>query len=224
MSHPKYDYMVGTLYGRLKVLEVQSRYDFAKKAMPCAYVRCSCGVEKWTPVYRLLDGIKSCGCYQREVFADIGRKSAHKRIIHGMSSSPEYNAWHCMISRCTTKSDRRYKDYGGRGIKVCERWSKFAEFYTDMGCRPSSNHSLERLDNNGDYSKSNCKWGTVEEQSNNKRGSLKLCLDGRTKTITQWAAELRVNEFRMRLLGLRLICRLSTSGLKLSATDLEEVK
>jgi len=108
---------------------------------------------------------------------------------HGMSRSPEYRAWQLMKNRCTNPRDKRWEHYGGRGIRVCERWAtSFPTFFLDMGPRPSDKHSLDRIDVNLDYSPANCRWATQTQQqrnrSNNKldevlAGQIRwLCTDG----------------------------------------------
>jgi hypothetical protein len=96
------------------------------------------------------------------------------KIIHGHAqggtTSHEYSIWSTMIQRCTNPKNKRYEYYGGRGITVCERWiSSFENFIEDMGYKPSSKHSIDRIDNNKGYSPDNCRWGTIQEQSRNKR-------------------------------------------------------
>jgi hypothetical protein len=99
--------------------------------------------------------------------------NAANRTTHGHarkgSQSPEYRAWKGMKNRCSRKADRRYADYGGRGIAFDPRWGDFASFLEDMGPRPSAYHSLDRIDNDGDYTPINCRWATREQQAQNKR-------------------------------------------------------
>lgn len=99
---------------------------------------------------------------------------------------PEYRAWDHMIYRCTSVNCREYPRYGGRGIKVCDRWLKsFDDFLSDVGPRPSSSHSLDRVNNDGDYEPSNCRWATKREQANNKRNTRKVVYGGREVTIAE---------------------------------------
>ena len=106
---------------------------------------------------------------------------------HGLSGTPEYYAWRHMKDRCFNPNNKDYLHYGGRGITVCDRWLNLDNFLADMGSRPTVKHSLDRIDNNGDYSPENCKWSTKAEQANNKRNNKPLItIDGKTLTIVQW--------------------------------------
>jgi len=95
-----------------------------------------------------------------------------------------------MWQRCTTPENPNYARYGGRGIRVCERWKKFENFFADMGKRPSPKHSIERKDNDGDYTPKNCVWATREEQANNTRRNRYLTHNGETLTLEAWAKRL----------------------------------
>jgi hypothetical protein len=102
--------------------------------------------------------------------------------------TPEYEAWQSMKARCLNPRHRFFKHYGGRGIKVCEQWRQsFANFVADMGPRPSPDHSLDRIDNNGHYGPGNCRWVTQKEQCNNRRSNHHVTFNGETRTISQWA-------------------------------------
>jgi len=110
------------------------------------------------------------------------------KTTHGMSKTPEYKAWYNMKDRCFNPNHKCYSDYGGRGIKICDRWkNSFQNFFLDMGSRPTAKHSLDRIDNNADYSPENCRWATKAEQENNKRTNKPLITIGnKTYTIVQW--------------------------------------
>lgn len=123
----------------------------------------------------------------------------HKYERHNASYTPEYYAWENMIARCNYKSYKNYSDYGGRGIKVCDRWrNSFNNFYEDMGKRPSSKHSLDRKNTNGDYSPDNCRWATSTEQLINRRIAHNLTYNGKTQIVSEWAKELGISQFTLR--------------------------
>jgi hypothetical protein len=120
-------------------------------------VQCKCGAIKQIRLYDLRNG-KSTQC------------KPCARTKHGKSRSVEYRTWIDMKKRCYDKKNKRYKDYGGRGITVCDRWLySFENFYTDIGPRPSNKHSIDRIKNDGNYEPGNCRWATKKEQSNNTR-------------------------------------------------------
>ena len=150
-------------FGRLVALEPVS-FGLRGAKWLC---RCDCGQTCLVPVGNLTSGnTKSCGCLRRELSAKLNFK--HGQTAHG-KRSPENEAWHHMIQRCENPNYPRYFDWGGRGIKVCERWHKFENFYEDMGDRPSFEYSLDRIDNDGDYEPGNCRWATRKEQRANSR-------------------------------------------------------
>lgn len=103
---------------------------------------------------------------------------------YGKTSYPEYNNWRGMRERCSNKNHDHYSRYGGRGIKVCDRWSNFYNFYEDMGQKPTPKHSLDRIDNNGNYEPSNCRWATQKEQLRNSSRVKLHTIDGVEDTIT----------------------------------------
>lgn len=145
--------------------------------------RCDCGSEKETDGYSLIAGkSKSCGCLRKEMLAE-------KNKTHGLSKSypVEYRTWKAIRSRCYVESSSRYYAYGARGIKVDPRWNDFEAFLLDMGPRPSQNHSIDRIDVNGNYSPENCKWSSASEQSLNKRTTRWIVANGRRETLTGWS-------------------------------------
>lgn len=118
---------------------------------------------------------------------------------HGMTKSPEYRIWVDMRQRCTNENRHNFKHYGGRGIAVCERWQLFENFFEDVKSRPSSKHSIERVDVNGNYEPGNVKWATVTEQRNNMRSNRWIEIDGRRQTIGGWAKERGLDERLIRI-------------------------
>lgn len=108
---------------------------------------------------------------------------------HGMTKSPEYLAWQGLRRRCYDRNGPAYSRYGGRGIGYDKSWDSFAVFYKDMGPRPSAKHSIDRIDNNGDYCKANCRWATDQEQMNNCSHNLKINYFGKSITIAQFKKE-----------------------------------
>jgi hypothetical protein len=139
--------------------------------------RCDCGVEKEISGHGLRDGrTKSCGCRRLD-----------GTIRHGLYKSVEYRIWGAMLQRCKNPNAGHYDLYGGRGITVDPRWESFENFLADMGNRPSPKHSIERVDNDGPYSPTNCIWATRAIQSRNTRRTLRLTLNGETLCLKDWA-------------------------------------
>lgn len=135
--------------------------------------RCFCGNEKIIADFHVrLGHTSSCGCLARQLSIERGRIQGLKNKTHGMTRTREHNSWCMMKSRCDNPNNNRYFIYGGRGIIYCEAWTSFQNFYADMGIRPLGT-SLDRIDVNGNYEPSNCKWSTAKEQANNRRKSVK---------------------------------------------------
>lgn len=133
---------------------------------------------------------QSCGCLRVDV--------ATARVFkHGLSHTPIWNIWRAMNRRCNNPSDKSFCNYGGRGIKVCESWLKFENFFKDMGHRPSG-LTLERIDNNKGYSPDNCKWATRKENIVNRRVTVFMTLNGRTMCQADWCRELSINSQTLR--------------------------
>lgn len=129
---------------------------------------CYCNTEDAKHYHKTDKGILCSKHYAQNRKGRLGKAKEYE--LHGMHKKPEYRIWKGMKKRCNNTNEKQYKDYGGRGITVCERWkNSFLNFYEDMGERPSDKHSLERSNNDKGYSPSNCKWATSVEQNNNRR-------------------------------------------------------
>jgi hypothetical protein len=145
--------------------------------------QCQCGtLREYKGNALLTKNTHSCGCFQRE-------KTRARLTTHGQTDSPEYRAWCAMRDRCTNQHNISFKNYGQRGIEICSRWDSFAHFLEDMGRKPTTRHSLERLDNNKGYSAENCVWATRFTQAQNTRRNLLLTHDGITQCLSVWARE-----------------------------------
>lgn len=202
---------VGNRYGRWTVVEQDDDHKGKGAFWRCV---CDCGNTRSVSGSGLREGTtKSCGCLQKEMMSQ-------RQTTHGRARSSIYKAFDSMNHRCLNKSNASFNMYGGRGITVCERWHRatpnaFENFLSDMGEKPSKKHTLERVDNDGPYSPENCRWATMQEQSNNKRNNINFTHWGRTQNITQWSKELRIDR------GL-VYGRLSLGWTKVQALGLEK--
>lgn len=159
----KFQDVKGKKFGRLTALSVSHRINYRTYWL----CMCDCGKEKITTISHLNSGkTKSCGCYNKERIKET-------KIKHGLYDRKyryELYTYRNMINRCYNKKTKGYKYYGERGIKVCDSWLlNFEYFFKDMGFRPSDKHSIDRIDVNGNYEKSNCRWATKKEQIKNRR-------------------------------------------------------
>lgn len=109
------------------------------------------------------------------------------RLVRRQTEVPGYNNWQAMLERCRNPKKDSWAHYGGRGIKVCDRWQDFSAFIEDMGEKPAPEYSLDRIDPNGDYEPSNCRWATWTEQARNQRESVSATVDGEKKPLKEWA-------------------------------------
>jgi len=152
-----------------------------------AVFECICGNKTVVDVSNFKHGqVRSCGCLSSEV-------TSTRNTSHGMSGTPEYEIWCGMLKRC-----KNHPGYAGRGITVCPRWKDFTLFYSDMGPRPSSNHSVERKDNDKGYDPTNCVWATAATQNRNTRRNMLLTAFGKTQCIQDWAKEVGMNRLTLR--------------------------
>lgn len=179
--------LIGKKFCKLKVIKLQK----PKKNKTIWLCVCECGNLTEVISQNLRNGnTKSCGCLHTEKLVSV-------LTIHGLTKrrlnvSVEYNTWVSIKQRCYNKNNQSYKNYGGRGIKVCARWrNSYLNFLKDMGPRPSKFHSIDRNPNvNGDYKPSNCVWSTAKQQARCKRNNVWIIYKGRKKILRDWAREL----------------------------------
>ncbi len=179
---PKFIDRTGLRVGRLVVTSLAEKRG-STNYWNCV---CDCGGEKVVSTLHLGAGaIQSCGCLQKE-------RASEANLTHGLAGTQEYDAWLNMKARCQDPSHKEFPNYGGRGIRVCDSWLESPlHFLADMGKCPAG-LSLERIDCNGHYEPSNCRWATTGDQSRNKRSTRLITANGRTMCIADWAAELGV--------------------------------
>lgn len=184
MTTKRYD-LTGQRFGRLVALAEAGKGKSGAYQWECI---CDCGNKRIAYTAILVHGsAKSCGCKVRE----DAKKRATKHGYAIVGEYGEYTSWKSMKARCCNDKSPNYYNYGGRGILVCERWlNSFENFLSDMGMKPSSSHTLERDDFNGNYEPSNCRWATPKEQSRNKSNSRWIEHDGRRMILSDWAAEI----------------------------------
>jgi len=177
----------GDRFGRLVVVERWKN----EKGRIVWDAKCDCGTTKVVRQTHLLSGrTKSCGCVSRELTSQRSLKHGH---TVGRAESKAYRTWCAMLRRCRNKNAVGYENYGGRGISVCERWLAFENFVADMGEPPSRAHSIDRIDPNGNYEPTNCRWATVSEQRNNTRSNRIVFLIGQQDTVANWCRRLGLN-------------------------------
>jgi len=174
----------GKTFGRLEVVEFAYSDKYRTSIWKCIY---RCGNVVYVRSNNLKSGYtRSCGCYNIE-------RSIEVNTTHRMNRTRIYSIWDNMMQRCYNIKNTNYKHYGGRGIKVCERWHVFENFYKDVGDPPSGKHELDRIENNGMYSIDNYRWVTRKEQMRNTRNNVLIEYNGKIKCMAEWAEEVGIN-------------------------------
>lgn len=176
---------LGKKFGRLTIEKFS---HIGERGESFWVAKCECGEVRKFNISNLKRGVtKSCGCYHKDIISSLNKG-------HGLYMANEYKIWSSIKARCLNPNNPGYKNYGGRGIKVCKQWEEdFMNFYNDMGKRPSKKHSIERVDNNKGYNPENCIWATIDAQANNKRTCRLITYKGQTKNLTQWSKKLGIS-------------------------------
>lgn len=204
--------MSGQNFGRLTVLP-EARIRLKRKEWKC---ECLCGNQTWVATYRLNSGVTtSCGCRKREAASENCKKYGFKQT-HGMTKTRVHKIWSGMIERGLPN----YKDkhnYYDRGIRVCERWQVFENFYKDMG-NPPKGMSIDRIDVNGDYCPENCRWASPKTQQNNKTNTRYLNVNGEKIPLMEFADKLGIKKSAAQY-AYSFIKKMNEVGLKVSVWE-----
>jgi len=163
-------------------LTVKRKYGVNRHRKITWLCECDCGNVVVVAGTELRSGnTGSCGCLHVDIITKHGESAL------GRNHSAEYRAWNNMKSRCGICRERDFRNYGARGISICDRWKSFENFLEDMGRRPSNKHSLDRIDVNGNYCKENCRWATLSQQGRNRRNNSVIEINGVKRCIYEWA-------------------------------------
>lgn len=182
---PAFKDLTGQRFGRLVALEPIR----GSRNNPPKYIcKCDCGNIVTVRSCHIVSGhTKSCGCYNSDVVKEM-------KTTHGQCHTRLYRIWFGMLGRCTKESNEAYHNYGGRGITVCDEWRKFEPFYEwSMKNGYTDELTLDRIDVNGNYEPSNCRWATRYEQSRNTRRNVVITFNNETKILRDWEIELGMN-------------------------------
>jgi len=173
----------GQKFGRLTVIELAGKASNKNMLWKCS---CECGNSSVVASSNLVRGVtRSCGCLKAE-------REREANIKHGQYGTGAHKSWMSMRQRCLNHRCPAFKNYGGRGIKICARWESFENFFADMGHRPDG-MELDRINVDGDYEPGNCRWATTLQQGRNQRKTRFATINGVTKPVTEWAQEFGIN-------------------------------
>lgn len=174
--------LFGNKFGRLTVIRKIDKNKWGNSRWLCL---CDCGKEKIIRGSHLKNGhTKSCGCLHKDIMTKHGHKKKNQ-------PSKTYRSWNSMIQRCINPKDTAYRNYGGRGITVCKRWRKFENFLEDMGVLPEG-HQIDRINNDMNYCKANCRWVTSKINNRHKRNNLYFIYKNKTQLLIEWAEEVGI--------------------------------
>ena len=181
--------LMGQRFGRLVVIE---RAGTSKNGQVIWRCLCDCGKEADVLSISLRRGLtRSCGCLSRE---KVSERTTARNTTHGARHTKLYNTWRGMRERCENPSHKSYSDYGGRGISVCAEWQDFTAFQKwALASGYKDGLSLDRIDSNGNYEPSNCRWADKKQQSRNRRSNHLITYKGQTKTAIEWAEQFHIN-------------------------------
>lgn len=182
--------LTGQKFGRLFILR---KNGVAKNGHTLFLCMCDCGKEKTILGISLRSGkTKSCGCIRQETLVAMNlSRIKHGHLINNRTTKV-YQTWNSLIQRCTNPKNPSYTTHGGRNISVCSRWKKFENFLEDMGEPPTDKHQIDRIDNNGNYCKLNCRWCTSTVNNRNKRNNRRITYNDKTQCLSEWAEEIDI--------------------------------
>jgi hypothetical protein len=174
----KLDIQPGMKFNRLTIVKEVEPHIWKNIKIRKFECLCDCGNQINVLLNDLrTDDTKSCGCFHSEIISERNKNKIDKlnpNFKHGLTYTNEYYIWKAMKQRCYNPKHKSWKNYGNRGIKICDRWlNSFQNFLEDMGTKPAPEYSIDRINNDGNYEPSNCKWATKSEQNNNKRNNKK---------------------------------------------------
>lgn len=183
--------LTGLKFGRLTVIKYVGKSKWLCK--------CECGNEKIVSTTHLKNDTKSCGCLKKEMLSQRTKPKNFTNKKHGLHNEKLYNTWKCIRQRCNNKNNKRYKDYGGRGITICKEWNNFKNFYNwAINNGYQENLTIDRIDNNKGYLPENCRWTDITTQANNKRNNRNYTYNNETHTLGEWAKILNINYWALR--------------------------
>lgn len=178
--------LTGQKFGRLTVIKRVGKNKDNGALWICL---CECGNSITAVSSRLLNGTcQSCGCLRLELF-----KVNKRKPVHGMYKTRQFSIWHSMKQRCLNPNNNHYSFYGGRGITVCDKWLTFGGFWEDMQEGYADNLTIDRIDVNGNYEKSNCRWATIKEQASNRRTNIIITINNVTQTFKEHCEKYGIN-------------------------------